>query len=286
MSALSQLGSIRGASSSAPASPSIFAANGNGLGNNYFLLLNGNLVISSQATLGSGKNNFVFFMLGATPGGYVAETQVQVNLAPISQGALTYSSKATLNYSTVLGTQISAPLSSMPYAEQQAATPSMGLLGVAGLPGGNLVGANYESVVSVCTQATTLCAAPLDVQGPVYQTALTPSLNSVSSAVAVQNLVSALGSTPLSSAANALLNSSGETSSTSFTSNITILNGTPTDWAQTETQTGTLSNNTPVLATVLSSIGNLLGSILNILFPSAVTLNVENVYGYLTAGGG
>lgn len=263
-----------------------FAANGSGLGSNYFLLLNGNLVISTQALLGSGSNNFMFFMLGATPGGYVAETQVQVNLAPVSQGALTYTSTAALHYSSVLGTQISAPLSSMPYAEQQAATPSMGLLGAAGLPGGNLVGANYESVVSVCTQATTLCATPLDVQGPQYQTALTPSLNSVSSALAVQNLVAALGSTPLTSAASDLLTSSGEASSTSFTSALAIANGIPTDWVQTETQTGTLSNNTPALATVLSSIGNLLGSILNILFPSAVTLNVETVYSYLTAGGG
>ena len=154
-----------------------FATNGSGLGNHYFLLLNGNLVISSQAVLGSGGNNFIFFMLGATPGAYVAETQVQVNLAPISQGALTYSSTATLHYSTALGAQISAPLSSMPYAEAQAASPSMGLLGYLGGPGGNLIGANYESVVSVCGQATTLCATPLDVQGPVDQSALIPSLN-------------------------------------------------------------------------------------------------------------
>ena len=110
----------------------------------------------------------------------------------------------------------------------------------------------------------------------------------MSSTAAVQGLITALNSTPLTSAAGALLNNtgSGETSSTSFTSNITILNGTPTDWAQTETQTGTLNNNMPLLATVLGSVGNLVDSLLNILLPSPLTLSVENVYGYLAAGGG
>lgn len=247
-----------------------FATNGSGLGNNYFLLLNGNLVISTQAVLGSGTNNFTFFMMGATPGAYVAETQVQLNLAPVSQGAVSFVSTASLKYSSLLGMQISAPLPSMPYAEQQAA--SMGLLGSLGLPGGNLLGANYMSVASVCTQATSLCTTPLNVQGPAYQTALVPSLNSVSSAAAVLNLVNGLGLTPLTTAAGWLLNSSGETSSTSFTSNIAIANGMPTDWAQTEAQTEALSNSPAPLS--------LLGALLGWILP-----DLQTVSSYLTGSG-
>ena len=40
-----------------------FAANGTGATKNYFVLLNGNLVISTQARLGSGSNNFTFLRL-------------------------------------------------------------------------------------------------------------------------------------------------------------------------------------------------------------------------------
>jgi Flp pilus assembly protein TadG len=261
-----------------------FATNGSGLGNNYFLLLNGNLVISTQATLGSGSNNFVFLMLGATPGAYVSETQVQLNLAPISQGALTYTSTANFNYSSVLGMQISSPVSSMSFAEQQATSTTPGLLTLVGLPGGNLVGSNYETLVSACPQATSLCVIPVSVGGPQYETALLPSVDSVTSLLPVQSLVSALGSTPLASVAKNLLISSGESSSTVFTSNIAIANGTPTDWSQTETQAATLSNSSPTLTSVLGGVGSLIGSILNILFPSPVTTNVTAVYNYLTQG--
>ncbi len=261
-----------------------FADNGGGLGNNYFLLLNGNLVISTQARLGAGNNNFIFFMLGATPGGYVSQTQVQVNLSPIAQGGVSFTSTAAFNYSSVLGTQISAPLSSMPYAEQQAASTSPGLLTLAGLPGGNVIGTNYETVVAVCPQASSFCSTPADQEGPQYETALLPSANSVSSMLGVQSLVAALGSTPLSAVSNDLLTSSGETSSTTFTSAAAIANGVPTSWSQTETQAAALSNTSPSLAAVLVEIGSTLGSILNLLLPNSLTTSIASVYGYLTQG--
>jgi Flp pilus assembly protein TadG len=264
-----------------------FATNGGGLGNNYFVMLNGNLVISTQAVLGSGDNNFTFFMLGAapsgstpTPGGYVAETQVQVNLAPIAQGNITYTSTSNFNYNSVIGMQISSPVSSMYSAQQAGASYTPSLLGSLGLPGGNLIGSNFEAMVAVCPQATTLCATAANSAGPQYQTTLMPSASGV-----VNTLTSTLGAnTPLASVANDLLSSSGETSSTTFTTAVAIGNGTPTYWEQTEAQTATLNNVVPALSSVITNLNGLLNSLLGFLFQSAVIADVDNLYTYITGG--
>jgi len=261
-----------------------FAANGSGATKNYFVLLNGNLVISTQAKLGAstGTNNFTFFMIGATPGAYVAETQVQLNLAPIAQGGITYTSTSNFAYNSLLGTQISAPYSQMPYAEQQAATGSAGLLGNFTLPGGNVVGSNYVTVLGVCSQATSFCTTAASTVGPQYLTTLMPG---GSGALAtVQSSLNSL-SLPFTSFTSSLftgISGSGTTTSTTFSSGVQIANGTPTDWTQTETQSANINSRPQSVNSLLSGLSSALNQILAILFPSSLTSAVNNVYAYIT----
>ncbi len=250
-------------------------------GNTYFLLLNGNLVISTQAAIqGTAANNFTFFMLGATPGAYVSENQVQVNLAPIAQGAITYTSAASFNYQSVLGTQISAPYSEMFYAQQQAASPSAGLVGNLGLPGGNVVGTNYVTVMAVCPQATSFCTPSYSRTAAQYQTTLLPSASGV-----VQVLANLLGqNTPVSSLSSQLLSNAGEQSTTTFVSGVQIANGIPTDWSQSEAQTGTQSATTQPLAYALSGVNQVLTGLLNLLGLGGLNSAVTDVYKTITQG--
>lgn len=244
----------------------------------YFVMLNGNLVISTQAKISSTSYNpYIFFFAGLTPGAFVMENQVQVNVAPVSSGVVAYKSIANFSYSSVLGAQISAPLSEMGYAEQQGETSSAGLLGNLGLPGGNLLGSNFESVESVCLQATSFCTTGDDVQGPQHMTTLIPSADGATAPVTT--LVSDLGSTPLSSVASAIvgpLGSSGLVSTTTFTSAVALKNGTPTDWSQTETESAALDNTPPLLSQVVGLINNLLTSLLNGLLGLLGLLGLES----------
>jgi hypothetical protein len=240
-------------------------------GSDYFLIENGNLVISTQDALApSNDSNAVFFLGGATPGAYVAETQEQFNLAALSSGALQFTSAATFSSSSLLGAQTSAPLSSMAYAQSQAT--SNGLLSLLGLPGGNLLGTNLESVTSECPQAVSTCTTPVN-QAAIFQWSLLPSLNSV-----LSTLTSAVPNLPVTS----LLISSGETSTTTIHSGITVANGVPTDWEQDEVATSSL-NNTP---SPVQSVVNLVNGLLNLLgnlfgAPNTTTL-VSNVINDIT----
>jgi Flp pilus assembly protein TadG len=227
--------------------------------NNVFLIENGNLVINTQDTLQNSDPSAVFFMGGATPGAYVAATQVQLNTAPINTGAIILTSKATFNSSSLIGTQTSAPLSSMPAAQQDAL--SAGLLSILGLPGQNLVGTNFISVIATCPQATSTCASP-NTQPPLYQSTLLPSLGLLGQLV--PNLTLAQ-----------LLSAEGESSTTTITSGITYGNGVPTDWTQQETATSTLTNTLQTLPSVLNNLGlsgllygGLVQGVLNLIAPN------------------
>jgi Flp pilus assembly protein TadG len=207
--------------------------------NNTFLIENGNLVINTQDTLQNSDPSAVFYMGGVTPGAYVAATQVQVNTAAINSGAITLTSKATLASSSLIGTQTSAPLSSMPAAQQDAL--SAGLLSVLGLPGQNLVGTNFISVIATCPSATSTCTNP-NTQPAMFQSTIIPSL------ALLQQLVPGL-------TAAQLLSAEGESSTTTITSGVTLGNGVPTDWKQQETATSTLTNTVQTLPAALSSLG-------------------------------
>jgi Flp pilus assembly protein TadG len=227
--------------------------------NNTFLIENGNLVINTQDTLQNNDPSAVFFMAGATPGAYVAATQVQVNTAPVNTGAITLTSNATFSSSSLIGTQTSAPLSSMPAAQQDAL--SAGLLSILGLPGQNLVGTNFISVIATCPAATSTCTNP-NTQPATVQSTLIPSVALLQQIV--PNLTLAQ-----------LLSAEGENSTTTITSGVTFGNGVPTDWTQQETATSTLTNTVQTLPSVLNNLGlsgllygGLVQGVLNLIAPN------------------
>jgi Flp pilus assembly protein TadG len=222
-------------------------------GSNYFVIENGNLVMSTQDTLGTISPNNVFYFGGSTPGAFVEATQVMLNTAPIDNGSIVLTSRSTFTSSSIVGTQTSAPLSAMADAQTQAS--KNGLIAVVGsgtvlgsAPMQNLVGTNFESEVATCTQATSTCAT---TQGnsTIFQYTLLPSLG----------IVSSLG---LNFSALNALTKEGETSSTTITSGVTFKNGVATDWQQEETGSSTLTN---ILGAVKSLLGPL--QILAILVP-------------------
>jgi len=226
---------------------------------NVFLIENGNLVINTQDTLENTDPSAIFFMGGATPGAYVAATEVQVNTAPINNGAIILASKSTFTSSSLIGTQTSAPLSAMPAAQQAALTN--GLLSIVGLPGQNLVGTNFISVLATCSQATSTCTSPTTT-APLIQNTPIPSLGLL--AVLVPNLTLAQ-----------LLSAEGETSTTTITSGDTFANGVATDWSQQETATSTLTNTVQTLPLVLNNLGlsgllygGLVQGVLNLIAPN------------------
>jgi Flp pilus assembly protein TadG len=228
-------------------------------GNNTFLIENGNLVINTQDTLGNTDPSAVFFMGGTTPGAYVAATQVQINTAPINNGAIILTSKSTFTSSSLIGTQTSAPLSAIAAAQQDAL--STGLLSTLGLPGQNLVGTNFISVLATCAQAISTCTSPTTT-APLIQNTPIPSLGLL--ATLVPNLTLAQ-----------LLSSEGETSTTTITSGDTFANGVATDWSQQESATSTLTNTVQTLPAALSSLGlsgllygGLVQGVLNLIAPS------------------
>jgi hypothetical protein len=209
-------------------------------GSGYYLIENGNLVISTQDTLASGSSsNAVFYFGGATPGGLVEATQVKLNTAPINAGSIIFTSQSTFTSSSLIGTQTSAPLSAMAYA--QSAAETQGLLSVVGLPGQNLVGTNFESTVSTCPQATSTCTSAQN-ESAVFQSTPLPALGLLSTLVPNISLLN-------------LLSNEGETSTTTVTSAVTIKNGVPTDWQQSETASSTLTNVLQTVPNVLKSLG-------------------------------
>jgi Flp pilus assembly protein TadG len=231
--------------------------------NNTFLIENGNLVINSQDTLGNTDPSAVFYMGGATPGAYVAATQVQVNTAPISSGAIILTSKSTFNSSSLIGTQTSAPLSAMPAAQEDALTN--GLLSILGLPGQNLVGTNFLSVLATCGNATSTCTSPTNT-APVIQATAIPNLNSISPL-----LTTLLPNLTLAE----LLTNEGESSTTTITSGDTLSNGIATDWSQQESATSTLTNSLQSATSVMSEFGlsglinqALVQAVLNLIAPN------------------
>lgn len=240
--------------------------------NDDFLIENGDLVVSTQDSISAP--NATFFMIGARPGAYIAETQVNVNTAPINSGAIILTSKSTFTSSSLIGTQTSAPISAMPYAQQQAET--QGLLSLLGLPGGNLVGTNFESVVATCPQAASNCSNPNE-QTPVFQSTLIPGLGTL------EGLIPGLTD---SLAALAILSSEGETSTTTVTSGLTLANGVATDWQQSETANSTLTNTLQTLPNVLKSLG--VGGLLvtGVLQPilNAIAPNVTNSQSITASG--
>jgi Flp pilus assembly protein TadG len=219
-----------------------FVASG---GNDTFLIQNGDLDISTQDTLAANSDpNAVFYMGGAHPGGYVAATQIQLNTAPINNGAIVLTSKSTFKSNSLIGTQTSAPISVMPYA--QAAALSSGLLSILGLPGQNLVGTNFVSAVGVCANAVSTCTSPQG-QSSQTQSTVVPAISALSSLLSLLNLTSI----PLVD----LLSNEGETSVSTITSGVTIANGVPTDWKQQEAVTSTLTNTVQTVPSVLASLG-------------------------------
>jgi Flp pilus assembly protein TadG len=227
--------------------------------NNTFLIENGNLVVNNQDTLGNTDPSAIFYMAGASPGAYVAATQVQINTAPINSGAIILTSASTFKSSSLIGTQTSAPLSSMAAAQQDAL--SAGLLSILGLPGQNLVGTNFLSVIATCANATSTCASP-NTQPATVQSTIIPSL------ALLQQLVPGL-------TAAQLLSSEAESSTTTITSGVTFGNGVPTDWTQHETANSVLTNTVQTLPSALSSLGlsgllygGLIQGILNTIAPN------------------
>jgi len=207
-------------------------------GNHTFLIENGDFVVSTQDSLATLSDpNAVFYMGGANPGGYVAETQVAFNTAALNSGSLIMTSSSTFTSSSLAGTQTSAPISSMPYAQQEAETN--GLLSTLGLPAQSLLGTNFESVISTCALAASTCGSPGNQQA-IFQTTLLPSLGSVAALL------------PGLTASELLLNEN-EVSTTNVTSGLTIANGVATDWSQQETATSTLTN-TQSVCNLLTSL--------------------------------
>jgi Flp pilus assembly protein TadG len=226
---------------------------------NVFLIENGNLVINTQDTLENTDPSAVFFMGGANPGAYVAATQVQINTAPINNGAIILTSKSTFTSSSLIGTQTSAPLSAMAAAQQDALTN--GLLSTLGLPGQNLVGTNFISVVATCALATSTCPSP-STQPPLIQNTPIPSLGLLGALVPNLTLTQ-------------LLSAEGETSTTTITSGDAFANGVATDWSQQETATSTLTNTLQTLPSALNNLGlsgllygGLVQGVLNLIAPS------------------
>jgi Flp pilus assembly protein TadG len=226
-------------------------------GSNYFVIENGNLVMSTQATLGTVSPNNVFYFGGSTPGAFVEATQVMLNTAPIDNGSITLTSTSTFSSSSIVGTQTSAPLSAMADAQTQAA--HNGLIAAVGsgtvlgsAPMQNLVGTNFESEIATCPQATATCAATQPgSNSTIFQYTLLPSLG----------IVSSLG---LNFSALNALTKEGETSSTVITSGVTFKNGVATDWRQEETANSSLTN---ILGAVRSLLGPL--QLLSLLSPIA-----------------
>jgi Flp pilus assembly protein TadG len=208
-------------------------------GSHTFLIENGDFVVSTQAQLSVLSDpNATFFMGGTNPGGFISETQVAFNVAPLNSGSLILTSSSTFTSSSIAGTQTSAPISAMPYAQQEAQTN--GLLSTLGLPAQNLLGTNFESVIATCAQAASTCASP-DNQQFIFQTTLLPSLGSVSALL------------PGLTAQDLLLNEN-EVSTTTVTSGLTIANGVATDWSQQETASSTLTN-TQTVTNLLHTLG-------------------------------
>jgi Flp pilus assembly protein TadG len=202
-----------------------------------FIIENGNLAISTQASI--VKNTATFYFGGARPGGFVEYSQVVVNTAPLNSGTIQFTSNATFTSSSIIGTQTSSPLSVAPFAQGYANT--QGLLSLLGAPGQNLIGTNFISAIGVCPQAASTCANPL-YQAAITQAALLPSLNV---------LKTLLSSTQIAN----LISSQGETSNSSITSGITYANGVPTDWIQADSVTSTLSTTPGLAQTLLNLLG-------------------------------
>jgi Flp pilus assembly protein TadG len=211
--------------------------------NNVFFIENGNLVINNQDTLNATDPNALFFFGGASPGAYVAATQVEINTAPITSGSIILASTSTFQSDSLIGTQTSAPLSSMPAAQQDAL--NSGLLSILGMPGQNLVGTNFVSVIGVCPQATSTCSNP-ETQPAQNQSTIIPSLGVISAI---------LPSVTQSSALLAMISNEGETSTTTITSGVTFGNGVPTNWSQSETANNTLTNTINQVSAVLGKLG-------------------------------
>jgi Flp pilus assembly protein TadG len=211
--------------------------------NNTFLMVNGNLIIDNSDKLGGTNNDAdIFYFAGNTPGALIFRTQVEVNTAPVNNGSIVMTSTSTFQSNgSLAGTETSAPISAMPYAQSAAVTD--GLLSTLGLPGGNVVGTNFESVVATCADAVSNCSNPVEQPAQFQSTAL-PSLSGLSPLL--------LGLLP-SAAAIANATSESEVSTTTITSDITLANGVPTDWLQKETEASTL---TPAsVANVLAALG-------------------------------
>jgi Flp pilus assembly protein TadG len=205
-------------------------------GNGTFLIENGNLAVSTQATINA--NNATFYFSGASPGGYVQYSQVVVNTAPLNAGSIEMTSNAGFTSSSIIGTQTSSPLSVAPYAQNYAT--SVGLLSTLGLPGQNLVGTNFISAIGVCPNAAATCASPQN-ESVIRQSTIVPSISGLA------------GLLPLLTPAQLLLNQT-ESSLTSVTSGITYANGVPTDWFQSDTANSTLSPSSSVSG-VLAKLG-------------------------------
>ncbi len=205
-------------------------------GSGLFLIENGNLVISTQDTVPA--NSAVFYLGGTNPGGFVEATQVAVNTAPLDTGSILLSSSSTFKTSSLIGTQTSSPLSSAGYAQQQAY--SQGLLSLAGLPGQNLVGTNFISVVSICPGASSTCSNPQD-QNAAFESTLIPSIAPVAQLLP--------GLQPIQ-----LLANEGLTSTTTINSGVNYDNGVAVNWSQSETQSSTLTNTLQTIPAVVKSV--------------------------------
>jgi Flp pilus assembly protein TadG len=208
--------------------------------NKTFLMVNGNLIIDNSDKLGGTNNNAdVFYFAGNTPGALIFRTQVEVNTAPVNNGSIVMTSTSTFQSNgSLAGSETSAPISAMPYAQSAAVTN--GLLSTLGLPGQNLVGTNFESVVATCADAVSTCANPVE-QPAQFQSTILPSPTGL--------LASLLPSATM--IANAA--SESEVSTTTITSDVTLANGVPTDWLQTEKATSAL--NPASAANVLTALG-------------------------------
>jgi Flp pilus assembly protein TadG len=233
--------------------------------NNTFLMVNGNLIIDNSDKLGGTNNNAdIFYFAGNTPGALIFRTQIEVNTAPVNNGSIVMTSTSTFQSNgSLAGTETSAPISAMAYA--QSAAETNGLLSILGLPGGNVVGPNFESVVATCADAVSTCSNPAE-QPAQFQSAVLPSLGGIAAALLP----------PASAIANAA--SENEVSTTTITSDVTLANGVPTDWLQKETETSTLTpaNAANVLAALgLSGSSSLLAPILQPILNAMVSNQSE-----------
>ncbi|HTQ71774.1 MAG TPA: TadE/TadG family type IV pilus assembly protein [Acidocella sp.] len=192
-------------------------------GSHVFEIINGNLIISTQASLSAATDtSAIFYMTGATPGAVIQETQLLFNTAPIKQGSMIMTSTANFSSSSIIGIQTSAPSSVMGYAEQQET--NSGLLSLLGLPLGNLLGTNFMAATGVCAMANATCSAPQNENAQSMTNLLTSLLSSVT------GLLNFLG-----------LNSESLISQDVTASGLTLANGTPTDWSQNESTNASLT---------------------------------------------